>query len=182
MTDLNISESWLSCIDNHEYFFENAPNDVFCKKCGCVIDDSYIPNSFRIKNRADFSSTYDGRLIASAKFKEYVDGLNFQVEFTHLNQNKTLFLMKPKHIIEYDAAQKENYCEVCGQYHDQVAPIPIFYYKDKKTIKTGIYRTSMKFGSGVEKNFSIVLGAETGILLQEDAKRLKFRGLVIHPI
>jgi len=127
---------WLYCIDNGEHFFENAPKTIFCEKCGCVVDDSWIPDSFKMRKKADFSAKYDRRFIASARFKEYIEELNFDVEFLSLNRGGTFFLMNPRSVIAFDAAQKEDYCDSCGQYHDQVVPIPTF---DEPVLKRGIY-------------------------------------------
>ncbi len=32
----------LNGIDNHSYFFDNAPNNIFCNICGSCIDRKYL--------------------------------------------------------------------------------------------------------------------------------------------
>ncbi|GEM_PF-1823241 len=172
----------LTCIDNHEYFFENAPETIFCNKCECCIDFSYLPTDFKIRNKADFSATYDQRFIASLKFKEYIEELNFHVDFLPLNEDSSLFLMKPLEILEFSALQKERLCDKCGQYNDQVIPVPDFFLKTGKIIEEGIFSTSIGFGSGREINPSIILGIRTAQIIKDTAKQNSFRGLSFNEI
>lgn len=37
----------LSAINNHAYFFEEAPENIFCKTCGCCIDPTYHPQNLK---------------------------------------------------------------------------------------------------------------------------------------
>ncbi|WP_276381691.1 hypothetical protein [Flavobacterium sp. H4147] len=172
----------LSCINNHEYFFENAPKSVFCDECECRIDFSYLPTSFKIRNKADFSATYERRFISSLKFKKYIEGLNFNVDFLPLNEDNSLFLMKPLEILEFSAWQKDRFCNKCNQYNDQVVPVPDFFHKTGKIIEEGIFSTSVGFGSGREISPSFILGVKTTQIIEKAIKENKFRGLSINKI
>lgn len=172
----------LSAIGNHAYFFENAPDSIFCDKCGCCIDDNYLPEDLKTGNRSDIGYTYDGRPIVSLKFKEYIESLDLNVDFLSVNKKKTLFLMRPKNSIRYSARQIENYCDKCHQYYDQVVPKPDFYYETGNVLNYGIFFTSTSFGSGKEKSPSIILGIETAKIIIDAVKTHKFRGVDISKI
>lgn len=172
----------LSAIDNHAYFFDDAPDSIFCEKCGCCIDDTYLPEELKVGNRSDISYTYDGRLIVSLRFKEYIESLLFDVDFLPVDQNGKLFLMKPKDIIKYEAYKKLNRCDKCNQYFDQVMPDPTFYDETGCILEKGIFFTSTSFGSGKEKSPSIILGIETASVISDAVKTFKFRGADISPI
>ena len=169
-------------ICNHAYFFDDAPDNVFCDQCGCCIDGDYLPKELKLPNRADVSYTYDHRCIVSQRFKEFIETLGYKIDFLPVNQNKTLFLMKPVQIIKYSAYQLEKYCEKCHQYQHQVAPSPDFYDETGKVLQNGIFFTSTAFGSGIEKWPIIVLGVETAKVIGEAVKKFKFRGADITPI
>lgn len=172
----------LNCIDNHEYFFENAPKSIFCNECECCIDFSYLPTDFKIRNKADYSATYDRRLISSLKFKDFIEELNFNVDFLSLNKDSSLFLMKPLEILEFSAWKRGRFCDKCNQYNDQVVPEPDFFYKTGKIIEEGIFSTIVGFGSGKEIYPNIILGIETAQIIKEAVKKYKFRGLSINEI
>lgn len=81
----------LSAINNHAYFFEEAPENIFCKTCGCCIDPSYQPAELKTQNKADIGATYDRRFIASLRFKEYIDSLKLNVDFSLVNEKNNSF-------------------------------------------------------------------------------------------
>ncbi|QHM73918.1 hypothetical protein [Mixta intestinalis] len=172
----------LSAVGNHAYFFENAPDSIFCNKCGCCIDDDYLPKDLKVGNRTDIGTTYDRRFIVSLRFKEYIDGLGLNVDFLPVDKNKILFLMRPKNIISYAAYKKGNYCDECHQYFDQVMPDPTFYDETGRVLEKGIFFTSTSFGSGKEKSPSIILGVETAKIINNAVKTYKFRGADISKI
>lgn len=172
----------LSAIDNHAYFLEGAPEKIFCTSCGCCIDPSYQPAELKTPNKADIGATYDRRFIASLHFKEYIDSLKLNVDFSLVNEKKQLFLIRPQHIISYSAQQQENLCSNCHQYFDCVAPLPSFYQETGKALKHGMFFTSIGFGSGKEKSPSIILGIETALEMKSAIKSLKLRGADISKI
>lgn len=172
----------LSAINNHAYFFEDAPENIFCKTCGCCIDTSYQPAELKTPNKADIGATYDRRFIASLRFKEYIDSLNLNVDFSLINEKKQLFLIRPKHVIAYSAQQQENLCGTCHQYFDCVAPLPLFYQETGKPLEHGMFFTNIGFGSGKEKSPSIILGIETALEIKSSIKSLKLRGADISKI
>lgn len=182
MSDTIIIGYDLSAIDNHAYFFEDAPKSIFCDKCGSCTDNTYLPKQLKVPNRTDIGYTYDGRPIVSLRFKDYIELLGFDVDFLPVNQKNTLFLMRPQNIIKYSAHQIENYCDKCHQYSDQVLPRPDFYYESGIILNEGIFLTSTVFGSGYAKSPSIILGIESAILIKEAVKNFKFRGADISPI
>lgn len=85
----------LSAINNHAYFFEEAPENIFCKSCGCCIDPSYQPAELRTPNKTDIGVTYDRRFIASLRFKEYIDSLDLNVDFSLINEKNNYFSSDP---------------------------------------------------------------------------------------
>lgn len=182
MDDLIIVGYSLSTIFNRTYFFENAPDSVFCKKCGCCINDAYLPEELEIKNKVDISHTYDGRPIASLRFKEYIESLDFNVDFQLINSKHKFYLMIPKEILDFEADKKLNYCKNCHQYVDQAMPNPVFYAKTGQVLQEGIFSTSTSFGSGKEKSPIIILGIQTAKIIDDAIKTYKFSGADIIPI
>jgi hypothetical protein len=172
----------LSAINNHAYFFEGAPENIFCKTCGCCIYPCYLPVELKTTNKADIGATYDRRFIVSLRFKEYIESLKLDVELSLINEKKQLFLIRPKHVISYSAQQQENLCSTCHQYFDCVAPLPIFYQETGKPLEYGMFFTSIGFGSGKEKSPSIILGIETALEIKSAIKSLKLRGADISKI
>lgn len=172
----------LSAINNHAYFFEGAPDSVFCKTCGCCIDSSYQPMELKVPNKSDIGATYDRRFIASLRFKEYIDSLKLNVDFLLINEKKQLFLIRPQNTIAYSAQQQENLCGTCNQYFDCVAPIPSFYQETGRPLEHGMFFTSIGFGSGKEKSPSIILGIETAREIKSAIKSLKLRGADISEV
>lgn len=171
----------LSAFGNHAYFFDGAPDTIFCSQCGCCIDDSYLPKNLKITNKTDIGYTYDRRPIVSQRFKEFIETLPFHVDFYSVNQNNTYFLMKPRDIINYTASEKNDYCNKCHQYVEQVAPDPSFYKETGSILENGIFSTSTSFGSGLSKCPSIILGIKTAKLIMDAIKINKFRGPDISP-
>lgn len=171
-------------LDNHAYFFnENTPTSIFCQKCGRVIDYDYFPEEISPNNKLDVGFTYDGRCIVSGRFKSLIQTLTDNVTFIQVNSKKDLYVIRPQNILEWDALQKENYCELCHQYYDQVVPYPSFLEKKLGLIEDGVFRTSIGFGSGKEiDKGSIILGVKTAETIKRVAKEQKFRGLELSAV
>ncbi|SMB87927.1 hypothetical protein SAMN05660772_02770 [Pasteurella testudinis DSM 23072] len=173
----------LSGIDNHSYFYECAPKETFCSTCHSCINYQYYPNNFHIKNKADFSFAYDGGPpIISAKFKYFIENLGYPIQFDCLNPEGSLFTLIPEKKLTYLAMQQSEYCNKCNQYVNQIAPIPNFSNEIQLPISDGFFRSDMKFGSGIEKGFIVILGVNTGNLIKKAQKELKLRGLDLIPI
>lgn len=172
----------LSAIDNQASFFEGAPENIFCKTCGCCTDSGYLPAQLETRSKADISATHDRRFIASLRFREYIDSLKLNVDFSLVNEKKQLFLIRPENIIRYSAQQQENLCSTCHQYFDCVAPLPSFYRETGKPLEHGMFFTSKAFGSGKEKSPSIILGIETALEIRSAIRSLKLRGADISEI
>ncbi|MCQ9122611.1 hypothetical protein [Rodentibacter caecimuris] len=169
----------LNGIDNHSYFFDDAPNNIFCNICGNCIDRKYYPKNFKIKNKSDFSFSYDGGLpIISSKFKEFLEKELLDIDFLDLNEDKSLFLLSPRNHLPYKAQQKDNFCNKCQQYFDVIAPIHLF----QNHIEDGFFRSDLDFGSGKAKSPIIIIGTNTAKILNKAKKEYKFRGLEILPI
>ena len=168
-------------IDNHSYFFENAPSNTFCSNCGSCINYDYIPSNFYLKNKSDFSYCYDGgKAIISSRFKQIIEKLGFEIFFQGLNPENSLFSFEPNLELAYHAMQQNNLCSICHQYYDQVAPIPRFNHI--LPIKDGIFKSNLRFGSGIEKNSIIIIGTNTYEILKKAKKEFKLRGIDFSPI
>lgn len=173
---------FLDARDNDAYFLGEAPENFFCNRCGCCIDYEYHPQNFYTKRKYDLSYTYDRRLVASARFKDYLLTQDSTINFIPLNITNEFFLVSPANLINFSALQKEGYCFTCNQYYSQVAPVPDFYQDTRKNVAKGIYFTNVNFGSGKSLFPSIVLGVETAQKISSDIKNHKFRGIEINKI
>ncbi|MFD1259677.1 hypothetical protein [Entomomonas asaccharolytica] len=182
MTKLLTIGYFFDAKDNNSYFLEDAPNNIFCKKCGCCVNYDYYPKNFRLVKKYDLSYTYDRRPIVSKRFKEYLIKLDKSIKFISLDPVNEFFLMLPLKKISFSALQKENFCDICNQYYDQVVPYPDFYDESKEILKENIYFTSCCYGSGKTLFPSIILGIETKNQIKKDIKEYKFKGIEINKI
>lgn len=165
-------------------FYDGAPDSVFCKRCGDIVDRDYAPSNLNAEIMlVDMVYTRDGHLIISQKFKELVQRSAIPgVDLIRVNQTPPLYDFQPRLIIPYDVAchppRFENCCECCGIFESVIGPRYSCLEGVDEPIEQGIYRTDLEFASGREKHPIIIVGVQTAPLF----KREKLRGLVLNPI
>jgi len=152
--------------DNDSYFFESAPGNVFCQQCGSCVDKSYLPDNMTIRRKYDIGSSYDGRDIVSARFKEFCDEhYPGEAAFYQVTRDADFFYMVPKLILAFDAEKRRTrfleFCPACGNYKSICGATPGVLKNQAEPIERGFFRTDLEFGSGREKSPVIIIGLKT---------------------
>ena len=171
------------------YYLQGQDNDSFLsadlheKNISDCIDfvknrENYLNKEFKIKRtKYEFSYTYDGALIVSARFKNKCEriGLN-GIDFYQLENHQDLFLLKVKNIVEFDSERRNTrfleFNESCGEYNEIIGAVPVCL-KTCAILETGLYRTDIEFGRGYAKGPLILIDSETYKLFE----KAKFTGL-----
>lgn len=102
-------------------FYRGAPESIFCPSCADVLDRDYAPADLGAQDIVfDLVDTVDGHIIASQKFKQFVERAGIDgVDFVKINREPPLFDFRPRRVIPYDVECKpprfENRCEKCGK-------------------------------------------------------------------
>lgn len=174
----------LSAVDGDSYYFEDAPESVFCPGCGSCVNDRYVPRSLRVGRPVyDVCGTYDGHLIVSQKFKDFHDRHGCgPAKFRRVNRKRLWYMFRPTRVLEYDAERRgtrfETYCDMCGQYESVVGANPVYLRDVRGPIGDGFYCTDLEFGSGREKHPLVIMGLATHRLLLKE----KLKGVDLKPI
>jgi len=180
----------LSVPDNGTFMFRQKPDLKRCEACGYLLKS--LPHNPEYQRRkrevdhkldgyfvrgADLSSTYDGYLIASRRFKDFClaqgyAGLMFR-EFINDRANFDFIATRK---VKFDAARRgttfERLCRTCKNYESVVGATPSYLLRSSP-LRDGFYRSDLSFGSGDRKSPIIVVGCETKSRLQS----LKIKGL-----
>lgn len=76
-------------------FLRRLLKTYFARPVVCCIDPTYQPAELKTPNKTDIGVTYDRRFIASLRFKEYIDNLDLNVDFSLLNEKNNYFSSDP---------------------------------------------------------------------------------------
>ncbi|WP_422350206.1 hypothetical protein [Flagellimonas sp.] len=147
------------------------PNSVPANLERCPCDDLVLNNEkavssdFKIKKKLDVSYTYDGYLIVSERFKEFVQTEKItDVNFYGLPASPGYYLFTAKNILEFDALRRRvkfsKPCEVCNQSLEVIGSSPVCL-KQNEVIKRGIFRSDVEFGEKNNKFPIIIIGIDT---------------------
>jgi hypothetical protein len=153
--------------DNGAHYFEEAPEHFFCQKCGCVVNDSYIPKRLLHlkKSIGDISFTFDNRCIVSVRFKNVCDNYGVSgVDFIEVNSKPLLYLIQPHKELKFDKERRktlfDEYCKVCNQFTQIIGSSPGFMEEISNPIRKGIFHTDLEFGSYKGKTKSILVSLD----------------------
>ena len=173
----------MSAPDSDSYFFQDAPDALFCPECGSYLEEAYLPSDLTVRpGFCDFGFTYDGRLLVSDRAREFLlhhasTGLSFR-EVNHADQ---LFVLEAAATTKFDSNARRtrfvNKCSECGHYESVVGATPAFLALPDSIEDYGLYRTDIEFGSGKEKSPLFVVGTELKRLLEREFKELDFRAV-----
>lgn len=147
------------------------PHPATCPQCGGKVDSDYVHPKYRVKKRRrDLTATYDGYLLVSSRLRKVLqDGGAGSEDFVALPADLDFFWLRPRSALEYSAARRGRPCPACGQFADEVGPIPLFLGQLAEPIAAGVYRSSLEFGSVPLKAFQVVVGVRTAAAIQADA-------------
>lgn len=169
--------------DNDSYFFEEAPDNLFCRNCGSCLDETYIPENMKIKRKYDIGSSYDGREIVSTKFKSFCEE-NYpgEADFFPVTLKGDFFYMKVRRTLIFDVEKYgtrfEKLCALCGNYESIVGATPGILKNQYEPIERGFYRTDVIFGSGRGKSPFFIIGLKT----KDEIKANHFTKPSINPV
>jgi hypothetical protein len=156
------------------------PHPATCSECGGKINLQYVNPQYRVKKRRrDITATYDGYILVSSRLREILkeNGVDSD-DFMPLPSDTSYFWLRPKAALSYSAEECQRRCESCDQFADSVVPVPLFVAQLAQPLSSGVYRSSVEFGSVPLKSFCVVVGVNTGLALQSAS----LRGLELSPI
>ena len=166
--------------DNESYAFRNRNDAHRCPKCGGLLQKwEQDLSGFKLEKRnLDISYTYDGVLVVSKRFKEFVENKGFiGVEFRQLPDDSEFFSLVCNATVAFDFERRrtrfEDKCDKCGCYESVAGATPTFLKRGKEVSSNSLSRTDLEFGSGDEKHPLIICGAE----VVQAIRRQGFRGI-----
>lgn len=147
------------------------PHPATCPACGVKVDALYIGPEYRVKKRRrDITATYDGYILVSERLRRVLqEGGATKEDFIALPADPDFYWLRPQKALEYSAAERAKRCPACGQFFDEVVPIPLFLGKLVEPIAAGVYRSSLEFGSVPLKAFQVVVGLRTALAIKANS-------------
>jgi len=144
-----------------------------CDACGELLSKWSEPlNGLVVKKRSlDVSSTYDGVMIVSSRFRSLYESAGLiGLVFEDLPSDSGFFAIRAARSVEYDAERRGTrfvkQCEQCGTYESVVGATPV-YLKGNATVGTNEFvRTDLEFGSEDEKSPLLLCGESAATELQ----------------
>lgn len=154
-----------------------------CARNSNIYAINLIDLSKKIKGNRDVTSTYDGFMIVSEKFKQFCEREKYeQLEFVALPAKPGFYWFKPHKVVSF-----EKNCHDKFEYHDfdkecnGYAEITFGWFvelEEKKLLADGFYRTDVCFGSFEGKSPLCLLGAAT----RGKMKKEKFTGVFFEEV
>jgi hypothetical protein len=149
-----------------------------CPKCGELLDKWTEPlfGLTITKRRLDFSATYDGIDIASARFRQvYTKNRLTGLVLTALPDDSEFFHVQAKQVVRFDAGRVgtefHNQCSRCGRYESVIGADPVLLMAGNRIPSRGFVRTDLEFASSDEKAPLLLCGVKAAEILK--AARLK---------
>lgn len=144
-----------------------------CEACGELLNKWSVPlDGLVVKKRSlDLSSTYDGVIIVSYRFRSLYESAGLiGLAFEDLPNDSGFFAIQAVRSVEYDAERRGTrfvkQCEQCGTYESVVGATPV-YLKGTATVETNEFvRTDLEFGSEDEKAPLLLCGEFAATELQ----------------
>ena len=177
----------ISGYDNNSYMtgccdrlFPEAGDVPKCEKCGYRTDYRYTDKNFVLKRKTmDFSSTYDRVMIVSLKFKEFCKRYGYEnLVFVELPKSPNFFHFYIEgNILEFNARQKDKFCDACGQYKNVIMP-SMKLENITEPLPDGFYQSDLWFASGNEKSPITVISPVT----KANLDREKFKNICMNKI
>lgn len=164
---------------------DGGPHPATCPKCGRKTDPHFIDPSFELyKKSLDISSTFDGYMIVSERFKGFCESLRIDgVEFIALPSQPKHHWLVVRNILEVDTIESAGirflyYCDLCQNYAGVFGTDGLRFKGIESPIMNGIYRTDLKFAQAHEQQPVIVIGTEVAAAMKE----VRFKGICLSRI
>lgn len=152
---------------------------ALCSACRIPARFEYRDVHFPIpKKMLDFDIIYTRDLyeIVSSKFIHLLeDKASSEFAYYWVNEDRYA-LVVPKETLKFDARARGTQflvpCRICGKYFEIIGATPAFL--EEKQIKNfGIYKTDLKFGTGIDKAPLTIIGSD----LKSAILKAKLRGV-----
>ena len=142
---------------------DGVPHTATCRECGGKINHEYVDPRYRVKKRRrDIATTYDGYTLVSSRLcRVLTENGASSHDFVRLPADQDFFWLRPQSVLSYSAMQRSRLCAVCGNFADEVVPVPEFASTLSEPIMSGVFRSSIEFGSTPLKSFILVVGVNT---------------------
>jgi hypothetical protein len=151
-----------------DYFPFDQLAAIACRRCGTILDDSFVPKKLTPKRRYDAWVTYDCREIVSPRFVEWAMAhAPAGISFAPIGDDGKWFRMTRAHVVDVDTEKSETelgpICTHCGRRTGAYQKKPIVLRNVTAPLASGLYWTDILYGGGREQT--------PALLLSPDAKR-----------
>ena len=170
--------------DNDSYLLEVSKIDrykyVTCDTCNMILNKrsliaSHLP-SYRIKRkRYHLSGSYDGFNVASQRFKDLYETLNWQgLVFYPIPKSKDFYLIECTEVVIINKTERpvlfEDKCNECNQYMGVYGSIPAYIDSTEvqKMKPDTFYRSDLEFGHDFEQGYSLFASEEITTVLKAE--------------
>lgn len=156
------------------------PHPATCATCGARTDKTFVNPHFRVKKRRrDITATYDHYRLVSSRLRDKLLSHGATLEdFRPLPADPAYWWLSPQQVLDFSEATRRNPCPSCGECFDEVVPEPRFLERLAAPLSTGVYRSSLEFGSVPLKGPAVVIGVDTAQALREAS----MTGLILAPL
>jgi hypothetical protein len=126
------------------------------------------------KRKLDVSSTYDGVVVVSGRFRAVYDSANLSgLVFRQLPDDTTFFAINAVRSVEFDAERRKtrfiNPCAKCKHFESVTGATPVYLKLGVAIGNREFARTDLEFGSNDEKQ-PLLLGGELVAIALQNAK------------
>jgi len=165
--------------DNDRYVFRDRDDVPRCERCGGLLD-KWEGDQIRLDDPVsigmDISTTYDGVVVVSPRFREVVAESDL-VGLSFLELHGGFAVLRATRRIAFDAATRrtrfEERCDACGNCESVIGATPAFLMPPVDVRPVEFVWTDIEFGSGDEKSPLLVCGDRAARAL----RRAKLSGL-----
>lgn len=167
---------------DNKSFMHDKPYPFLCNKCHYPVRQ-VVNINFKLKKKYDVSYTYDGYLIVSKRFKDFVEKKAYKnVIFHSLKECTDYFFMETAKIFSLDYLRRNvlfiDLCDECHRYAEVIGATPGFVKKGFEIDDNSFYRSEYEFGSYERKNPLIIVGLKIAKELSDQS----FKGIYLKDV
>lgn len=178
----NVDDPKLRKYMDWRFLVDGELHPATCRSCGRKIETNYLNPNFKLnKKRMSLSATYDGYVIASKKFKTFVEQKGFSnILFRSLPSVKGHYQFITNNVLKYDMESRylklEDFCDSCKSYCSITSPAAVLA-DVCKPLEKGIYRTDLEFGTSYEQTPILITDIQTANEMDKAFKDIDFDDL-----
>lgn len=155
--------------------YQGDLNPPLCEGCGLLRDRGWINPAFTLaETMNDLSYTYDGASIASSRLADVLADV-LGADLIPLPSPPGFYLLTSSRIVEFDVEARQtkmlDLCSVCGRYNSVAGAFPVFLRSVAVPLPTGLSRTDVEFGTGIEQHPLLLVDPELGERLRASGLR-----------